>query len=179
MGSIFELIADRALWAEEDTDECDICSKSGVPCYPCRGMLVRPDGTADIQTTVDAVCEACFKAGRVAHYGEYDLNLAIDDFAKDREAARRLLRETPRCQKITQVAQWPVCCGRLTEYTGKPTVAEAVELERSGSCWDGGPVETKARVSLLAGIPTEEFRGSLSAYRCLVCPKKYWIFQST
>jgi hypothetical protein len=49
MGSIFPLIADDALQAE-DADyfsECQVCLTPRVAVYPCQGYLARPDGTAD------------------------------------------------------------------------------------------------------------------------------------
>jgi hypothetical protein len=175
MGSIFELIADKALKAEELADECDVCAKSGIPCYPCRAMVVRPDGTADMAQTVDSVCEACFKAGRIAHYGDFDLNLEIDDHASNPEAAKLLLRKTPRLQKFVQGPQWPLCCGHLTEYTGTPTLAEAQELDASGRFWNGGVAQPPRSAAKI--IASQRDQGTLSAYHCHRCKKKYWIFQ--
>jgi len=179
MGSIFELIADKALIVDEQTDECDVCSKSGVPCYPCRAMIVRADGTADMAQTVDAVCEACFKAGRVAHYGDFDLNLEIDDHATDPEAAKKLLRQTPRCQKFVQTAQWPLCCGHLTEYTGTPSVAEARELDRGGHFWNGKVTAPPGSAAAIITAAERLQDSAMSAYRCQRCSKRYWIFQSS
>jgi hypothetical protein len=181
MGTIFKLIADHALQAEDPSyySQCQVCESPGVPVYPCQGRLIREDGTTERDHDVYVACEKCLKARRIEHIDEYYLNEFIASRVDDAAVALDLMRQTPRCPNFVQDSDWPICCRQLTEYTGEPTLDEAQELDCSGQYWSQGPETFDTPVVGL--VPKERLSvlGGVSAFRCQVCGKKFWIFQFT
>ena len=177
MGKVFELIADSALVAEDAAQytECHVCSRPGVPVYPAQGELIRPDGTVDETYDIYVACEECLKAGRVRHVDEWATDPVIEQFARDTEREKALLRATPRCPTYVQPTDWPLCCGALTEYTGEPSVEQARALDRSGQFWHHGPQRFEVPAAEL--VPSENLPvlGGVSSFRCRNCAKQYWI----
>jgi hypothetical protein len=146
--------------------------------YPCQGYLARTDGTADEGQDVYVACESCLKQGRVVHIDEYRTNPLIEQFAENSEAEKRLLRTTPRIPLHMQGADWPLCCGTLTEFVGVPSsMEELILVQERGAPWDLGPVNSLYYDARKDG-PPESFR-EVSVFRCFLCGRQYWTFQPT
>ncbi len=180
MGSIFPLIADDALQAEdaEYYTECQVCSTPRVPVYQCQGYLMRPDGTADESQDCYVACEGCLKQGRIVHIDEYRTDPLIERLAANTEAEKSLLRRTPRIPLQMQGSDWPLCCGKLAEFVGSPSsLQELVKMQADGRPWDLGPVTTPYYDARQDG-PPESFR-EVSLFRCVMCGRLYWTFQPT
>lgn len=178
MGTIFPLIADDALQAASDEyyTECQVCSTPGVPVYPCQGNLACLDGTADASQDVYVACQQCLQAGRVVHIDEYRTDPIVEQFAKNPEVEKTLLRRTPRIPFQINGTDWPLCCGKLAEFVASPSsLEELVEMQARGVPWDLGPVAPPWYDARQDG-PPESLR-EVSLFRCVVCGCLYWTFQ--
>lgn len=178
MGVCFPLIADDAL-RSEDADyytECQVCSTPRVSVYSCHGYLARPDGTPDKSQDRYVACEACLKLGRICHIDEYRTDPLIERFASDAGTEKALLRKTPRIPFQMQGTDWPLCCGKLTEFVGSPSsFEELVKMQAGGTPWDLGPVSTPYYDAIQDGTP--ESLKEVSNFRCSMCGGLYWTFQ--
>lgn len=179
MGSIFPLIADDALRAEDSEyyQQCHVCSREDVPLYNAQGDVVLTSGETDQDTDVYAVCAPCIQAGRVQHCGECFTDEVLENYAEAPEVAKSLLRATPRIPHFVQCDDWAVCCGRLAEFIGNPnSFEELVDLERTAQPWDHGP--TSVQRQFANSGPPETFR-EISIFRCSKCQKRLYIDQFT
>jgi hypothetical protein len=93
-------------------------------------------------------------------------------------AEKARLRATPRIPLQMQGTDWPLCCGRLTEFIGSPlNLEELILVQADGVFWDRRPDSSLIYDARIDG-PPESF-DEVSVFHCLICGKKYWIFQPT
>ncbi|HEY2883529.1 MAG TPA: hypothetical protein VGJ15_13875, partial [Pirellulales bacterium] len=180
MGTVFPLIADNALQPADAKYylECQVCRDRNVPVYPCQGRVCQQDGSAELRCEVYVACEHCLKQGRIIHIGERRTDPVIEKFAKDPVAEKARLRATPRIPLQMQGTDWPLCCGRLTEFIGSPlNLEELILVQADGVFWDRRPDSSLIYDARIDG-PPESF-DEVSVFHCLICGKKYWIFQPT
>jgi hypothetical protein len=77
-----------------------------------------------------------------------------------------------------QGTDWPLCCGRLTEYVGSPlNLEELIRVQADVVSWDSGPESSMSYDARNDG-PPESFE-EVAVFRCLVCEEQYWTFQPT
>jgi hypothetical protein len=186
MGNRFELIADDALVPLDDYEKCQVCFRTGVPLYEAQGRIVNQDGSVDESKDVYAVCESCLKTGRVAHTSEWQTDRVIERFASDPQAAKALLRRTPRIPLMLQQADWPLCCGQLTEFTGVPKEDEGLANLLSPLIpWINGPIDqetVKEKPWLVRDFEQDgppESLDEISIFVCRSCGKGYFTDQYT
>lgn len=181
MGSIFRYIADNSL-EESGLGDCQHCRRRGVPSYRYNGLIINPQLAANTEQAIKdneiyAACANCINGGnlRKGDFRMYEIQPIINSFAIDKEAAARNYHLIPQIPCMLQRDDWPMCCGDWCEFIGNPEDDEAsVCVPSQYQLWDERPVNWRFDDELL---PEDLFEVSL--FRCLTCPKKYFIWQST
>ena len=175
MGKIFKLIADEALHAEDASfyTKCQACNEAGVPVYTCHGKLI------DIPNSdVYAACCDCLNQRRIKHIDECFMDKLIDEYSDNPEEEKNTLRMTPRIPMHMQGTDWPLCCGKLTEFTGSPKdIKELIEIQKRSIFWERKPNPQEGCLAEEDGSP--EVFDEVSEFRCFNCAKHYWVFQPT
>lgn len=162
-----------------DVVSCPICKKQGL-LYPCNGFLTSPGGMCDDEnpeSEISEACADCIDAEKVARIEEYEFVDYLKGRYKDGVHFRDGLRRTPQLPLLMQREDWAFCCNDLCEFVGSPATYEEL-LVIVGSChyWDRIR-ENRPRDFRRDGPP--ESLNEISAFRCLHCPKRFWIDQFT
>ncbi len=180
MGTVFELIADRALSAEDPADypDCQVCGAI-APVHVCQGCAVPEPGESAEERLVYVACAECIRGGRVAQDVQHQIEAVARRHATRPEETVALLRRTPPLAHFIQRFDWPFCCGEPSELTGDPTLDEAAELDRGGRYWEGGPATARTPAADLVPSDRLAVMGGVSAFRCRTCGTASWTFQFT
>ena len=175
----FDLIADFALEVEDEQTYhriCHYCESENVDVYFAPGYLILDSGKPEDVEFSDrqVACKSCLKGGRVMHVGEFQSDPMIEALCTNPVQEKRLLRSTPRIPHLMDSTDWPICCGRLTQYVGRPkTRSELLRITDSCIHWDNGKVSDYKRDFRHQGNP-ESF-SEISRFSCRECEKCYWI----
>lgn len=181
MGSTFRYISDAAM-EESDLGECQHCESPGIPSYNYRGEIIDPTLAANSELAskdngIFAACAPCIHGGNLRK-DEYELGRVrpiIDSFASDRIAAVRSYHLIPHIPLMMQDEDWPMCCGDWCEFIGNPPDYEAsVRVPFEYQFWDHRPVNRKRDYEL-----RPESLREVCLFRCLSCPRTYFIWQPT
>lgn len=182
MGSTFKYISDAAL-REEDRSyftECQACGKKGVPVFKANGFLLKADGTYDDDdpdAEVYVACSDCILNGRIARFGEWEMDDFLNDNYENWQELRHALRRTPQIPLMMQRDDWVICCGDLCEFIGVPQdVKDLIRFTSTATFWDRGSSDF-ARNFQNDG-PPESLR-EISEFQCLHCRRMYWTDQFT
>jgi hypothetical protein len=190
MGTVFRYIADKALKPLTGLRRtCQVCDRRSVDVYWAVGHIVLPGGAEGEECA--AACTDCLRGGRVAHISEWATDATIRAYARrhlrgrpadERQrleaTLRDALRRTPMAPMFLQADDWPMCCGDLTEFTGSPRNLRAlIQLTESAVYWEKRAWRNHD-IDFEEDGPPESWT-DVSEFRCLHCPKRYWVFQFT
>jgi hypothetical protein len=181
MGSTFRYIADDALRVSELGD-CQFCERPGVPSYKYTGIIVHPSQAANAALAAEepelfAACADCIHAGHVRK-DDYEISRILDvlnAFATDQARAVSDYHLTPHIPLMMQDEDWPFCCNDWCEFIGNPADDEAsVRVPANFTYWDHRPTPCQWDFEL-----RPESLREVCLFRCLSCPKTYFIWQPT
>ena len=181
MGATFRYIADDAL-KESGLGECQHCERVGVPSFNYRGIIIDPQLAANTELAsqdndIFAACSDCIHGGNIRKddYEVGQIQGIINSFASDKEAAVRSYHLIPRIPLMMQNEDWPLCCNDWCEFIGNPADYEAsVRVPNENKFWDHGP----SNHSFDFELRPESLR-EVCLFRCVSCPKTYFIWQPT
>lgn len=183
MGSVFKLIADKALEATI-LGNCQHCEDSTRPAYDYEGIIVDPARAANPslaceEPEISCACAKCIHAGDVRkdEFEISQLEVMIKRFASDPETAVEQYHRTPHIPLTIQQEDWPICCGNWCEYTGVPaTEKESVLVPSRYRYWEFGPAESEFNSdNSLQLIP--ECLDEVCLFRCDQCKGLYFVWQ--
>ena len=144
MGSIFKYINDAALQEEDRSyfTECQACGKKAFPVYKASGFLLKADGTYDDEdpdSEVWVACSDCILKGRMARFGEWEMDGFLRDNYENWEQLRQALRCTPQIPLMLQRDDWAICCGDVCEFIGvPPDIDDLIRFTKDATYWDRG-----------------------------------------
>lgn len=181
MGSKFRYIADEALRVS-DLGDCQFCERPGVPSYKYTGIIVHPSQAANPALAVEepelfAVCADCIHAGHVRKKeSEISRILGIvEQFAANKAGAINDYHLIPHVPLMMQDEDWAFCCNNWCEFIGNPADDDAsVKVPATFAFWDHCPTPSDWDFEL----KPESLR-EVCLFRCLTCPKTYFIWQPT
>jgi hypothetical protein len=193
MGTVFRFIADSALVPEDPNNPgraCDVCGVNH-PAYPVFGKARVKQSRKE--QAVDAACESCLKAGRVAQVkgpeAEEALRRYLRQYHKRAKKAVIDARTAALLNDLTtmpchlppfrQRFDWPCCCGELTEYQGCP--AKDTRLMEVPDClhWEGGAADDVGGINFTGWAEETDVPHDTGVFRCLSCQRQYFVFQPT
>lgn len=181
MGATFRYIADSAL-EESDLGECQHCERPSIPSYAYRGEIINPQLAANVELASEdneifAACADCIHAGNLRK-DDYELSQIqgiVNSFATDRELAIRNYYLIPHIPLMMQREDWPMCCGDWCEFIGNPPDDNAsVRVPFEYEYWKTRPMKQAFDHEL-----RPESLREVCLFRCLSCPKTYFIWQPT
>jgi hypothetical protein len=181
MGTLFRYIADSAL-NESGLGECQHCERPTIPAYKYNGLIVDLSRAANPALAAEdnvifAACADCIHGGnlRKDDYELRQIQPIIVAFANDSESAVRNYHLIPHVPLMMQREDWPMCCGDWCEFIGNPPDYDAsVRVPSEYQFWNRQPVNRAFGFDL-----RPESLREVCLYRCLTCPKKYFIWQPT
>lgn len=181
MGTTFQYIADGSL-APCGGEQCHQCQCTDQPIYTYRGRIVDPSLAKDPELAreepdIDELCAACIVGGNVRKHDHAirEILPTIEAHAADKKRSIEEYHRTPDLC-FFQGRTWPMCCGDLTEFVGDhPVPGSSYEDYEAWQPQD----HVVARFKLRDFYPLEKLRTmhTVALFRCVHCPKKYWVFQ--
>lgn len=181
MGTLFRLIADSALVAEDAGyyTECQVCGQA-VPVYGAPGTA--DCGELERHVDVYVACAPCIMSGRIDQISkDQSFRATIRGACSNADRARSaedLLNRTPLgLPCFMQGKDWPMCCDAPTEFLGAPDSFEAlVAFAGCSREWDHGLGGSST--DFVHTGPPEGLR-DVKLFECASCQFRYFLFQPT
>jgi hypothetical protein len=181
MGTSFRYVADAALRGM-DEGQCHHCGRTVSPLFYYSGEIVDPNLSSDPalateEPEVHEACGPCILSGNLRR-DDYTVGVAtrlLRRFGADVPPMIEALHRMPKAPLFLQGFDWPICCGEWCEYAGHPqSYDESRGIPSRKSFWRNGPAVWDYGFDL-----EPETLDEVNYFRCLHCPKFYFVWQCT